>query len=50
MLPSRVVGDIYLVNCEACDWKSGDLRSGHLLISDEDWFEEEGSVSPNRER
>ena len=31
--PSRVMGDSCLVNCEACEWKYSDLRSGHWFIS-----------------
>ena len=33
--------DRCLVNCEAREWKYGDLRSGHWLISSEGWLEEE---------
>ena len=35
------MGDRYLLNCEAREWKSGDSRSGHLLISAKAWLEEE---------
>ena len=37
--PSIVMCDRRLVNCEACEWKYGDLRSGHVVISDEGWLE-----------
>ena len=39
--PSRFMGDQCLVNCEACEWISVDLISGHLLVSAEGWLEEE---------
>ena len=41
VLPSRVMCDRCLVNCEACECKYGDLRSGHLVISDEGCLDEE---------
>ena len=36
------MGGRCLVNCEASELKSGELRSGHLLIPAEGWLEEEG--------
>ena len=43
------MGDSYFINCEACEWKSGDFRSGHLVISAEGWMEEERELGEFRE-
>ena len=31
VLPYRVINDIFLVNCDALEYLSGDFRSGHLM-------------------
>ena len=35
--PSRVKNDRFLVNWDAWEWKSGDFRRGHLIISAGGW-------------
>ena len=44
VLPSRVTQDRCLVNCDAWGCFSGDLRSGHLMISGEGLSWEKGDL------
>ena len=37
VLPSRVMDEIFLVNCDAWELKHVELRSGHLMISADGW-------------